>query len=64
MAFKGPEDELEGKLGFAKTFKHGAQPPHPMSLAAGAEKRQRAAWYNRRRGAGGVKLKNERPTGS
>lgn len=64
MASYTDEDKLEGDMGFAKRIKHGGASPHPMSAAKGAEKRQRAAWYNRRRGAGGVKLANERPPGS
>jgi type IV secretory pathway VirD2 relaxase len=64
MALDRDEDTLEGKLGKARHSSGGVRASFPSVSAAGSSKRARAAWFNRTRGAGKVKLAVERPAGS
>lgn len=58
------EDLFEGEFGPRKSPKRGGRSIVPDVSVSGGNKRARAAWYNRQRGAGRVKLKVERPAGS
>lgn len=61
MMRRADDDKLEGKFGAAQRM----APSSKQSLpGVSGNKRQRAAWFNRARGQGGVKLKVERPAGS
>jgi hypothetical protein len=61
MVRRAGDDKLEGKFGSAQR----TTPASRQSLpGVSGNKRQRAAWFNRARGQGGVKLKVERPAGS
>lgn len=58
------EDLFEGEFGPRKSPKRSERGIVPDVSVTGGNKRARAAWFNRQRGAGGVKLKVERPAGS
>jgi hypothetical protein len=64
MAKRRDEDELEGEFGPRKTPRPAGRSFVPDISADAGSKRGRAAWFNRQRGAGVVKLKVERPPGS
>nr|WP_281720804.1 DUF3363 domain-containing protein [Nitrosomonas nitrosa] len=57
------EDLLEGEFGPRKSPRRGGRGIVPDVSVSGGNKRTRPAWFNRQRGAGGVKLKVERPAG-
>jgi type IV secretory pathway VirD2 relaxase len=58
------EDLFEGEFGPRKSPNRGGRSIVPDVSVTGGNKRARAAWYNRQRGAGRVKLKVERPAAS
>ena len=65
MALDRDEDRFEGKFGKARrALQRRVARSFPDVSAAGSSKRARAAWFNRARGAGKVKLAAQRPAGS
>lgn len=64
MALDCDEDNFEGKFGKARRGSGEGRASFPNVSAAGSSKRARAAWFNRARGAGKVKLAVQRPAGS
>ncbi|NDC60128.1 MAG: type VI secretion protein, partial [Alphaproteobacteria bacterium] len=64
MAKWDGEDRLRGFSGKARPEKDASAARFPRASLGGSGKRDRAAWFNRRTGAGAVKLAPERPAGS
>lgn len=64
MTNKRDEDEIEGEFGPRKSLDRGGGSIVPDAFVHSSGKRARVAWFSRPRGAGGVKLKVERPPGS
>ncbi|UPT63305.1 MAG: DUF3363 domain-containing protein [Hyphomonadaceae bacterium JAD_PAG50586_4] len=68
MASNNGDDEFEGKLGHARPIRHGPNRMFPTPSAASSKRvsaRERATWFNRKRGAPNVKPPSpQRPSGS
>lgn len=64
MAKWDGEDRLRGFSGKSRTANDVSAARFPRASLAGSSKRDRAAWFNRKTGAGAVKLAPERPAGS
>ena len=64
MSATRDDDKLEGDFGKRRGSSMGGRAWFPDVSVIGTSKRARAAWFNRQRGAGHVKLEVERPAGS